>query len=338
MENRKYYVKEVNKFNIIISYENNYEEQEIFNKDIVNFFSKLSTNLSEKLKYNDVLIILDVNYKKSYDKNINYIKDIYESINKPYNENDNNIAFYLINNKYNKNVVTVTSKMKTIKDEYICLGSPSFIFNEFLNIIKLEFLNNSIKKIEYKSSNKIDKIEFKKNFNYNFEKFSENILKDHTKSILNFVYFFNDGTSEENINKFNDYIEDLVKDCNTKEYPLMKDSGDNCLIYNITKDNIKDIINIIKNIMLIERSYELIEKEYLFDVFYSKYKIFFIVDKKEFNKNILNLLSDLDKNILASMDVKCYNNIQDFIDDNIISITAIIPPYDRNIKISVKFR
>lgn len=332
MENRKYYVKEVNKFNIIISYENNYKEQEIFNKDIVDFFSKLPTNLSEKLKYNDVLIILDVNYKESYDKNINYVKDIYESINKPYNENDNGISFYLIDNKYNKNVVTV--KMKSIKNAYICSGSPSFIFNEFLNVIKLEFLNNSIKKINYKSSNKI---EFKKNFSDNFEKFSENILKDYTKSILNFVYFFNDGTSEENINKFNDYIEDLVKDCNTKEYPLMKDSGDNCLIYNITKDNIKDIINIIKNIMLIERSHELLDEEYEYDTFSSEYKIFFIVDKKEFNKNILNLLSELDKNILASMNVKCYNNIQDFIDDNVISIIAT-RSYDGNIKLMVKFR
>lgn len=335
MKNRKYYVKEVNKFNIIISYENNYEEQEIFNKDVVNFFSKLSTNLSEKLKYNDVLIILDVNYKESYNKNINYIKDIYESINKPYNENDNNISFYLINNKYNKNVVTVTSKLKTIKDSYISSGSPSYTFNEFLNVIKLEFLNNSIKKIDYKSSNKI---EFKKNFSDNFEKFSENILKDYTKSILNFVYFFNDGTSEENINKFNDYIKDLVKDCDTKEYPLVKEFDDNYLIYNVTKDSIRDIINIIKNIMIIERSHELIEADYLFDVFYSKYKIFFIIDKEEFNKNILNLLSDLDKNILASMNVKCYNNIQDFIDDNVISITAVMDYYNRNIKLSVKFR
>ena len=332
MENRKYYVKEVNKNKVIISYKNT-KEQEEFKNSMEEFFSNLDENIFEKMKIKNIVILLDITISESKeDRNKifeTYIQDAFFNLDKFYKKSNENYMIALCDSKCTPALNIVFLKDKNKEDITFMPFSDKNILYSFEDIVKYEIIKYNSININEDDRNKI-KYTTTRDYLINYKDIDP-FCVHHVKSIVRNVYFYNDCDSIKDRDIFNRYIKDNINNITKDFYPtVLKDSrNDFVFIYHINKDNIFDILYTLMNIIYQERYYLLVSKFYNHK---NSLHVYFIIDDKESFKMNIEKLNYVSARLFYKENIKCFNSIDDLIKNRIISI---YPQMDTNNDINI---
>lgn len=331
MENRKYYLKEINKNKIIISY---IKEQEEFKVSMEKFFSNLDDNIFEKIEAKNIIILLDITISESKeDRNKifeTYIQDAFSNLDKFYKKSNENYIIALCDSKCVPTLNMVFFKNRRKADITFIPFSDKNILYSFEDIVKYEIIKYNSININEDDRNKI-KYTTTKDFLINYKDIDP-FCVHHVKSIVRNVYFYNDCDSIKDRDIFNKYIKDNINNHITKDfYPtVLKDSrNDFVFVYHVNKDNIFDILYTLMNIIYQERYYLVTSKFYNHK---NSLHVYFIIDDKESFKTAIEKLNYVTARVFYKENIKCFDSIDDFIKNRIVGIS---PQIDLNNDINI---